>query len=293
MTGTPCPQAEAPALYRCTVKHTRSSPKRHAFTYRTYQWFVDLDHLPRLRWPLSLLSGFRSRDHFGDQKLSAQKLRDQKPGEVNRGIRENVDAFLTDRGIDLNGGRVLMLTQARVLGYVFNPLTVYWCHYGSNHRGNGHHRDGELACVIAEVHNTYGQRHCYLLRTDDQGLARTPKEFYVSPFFQVRGEYRMALPLPDQGLALSIALLVGTETVFVATLRGDRRPATAAQLCHAALRHGWSTALVSLRIRIQGVKLWLRGLPIQHRPPHPAQSPSPLQPAQSPQTAQSPQQGVQ
>ena len=69
-----------------------------------------------------------------------------------------------------------MLTNARVLGHVFNPLTVYWCH----------HPDGTLACVVAEVHNTYGERHCYLLRTDAAGRARTAKEFYVSPFFDRR-----------------------------------------------------------------------------------------------------------
>ena len=93
--------------------------------------------------------------------------------------------FLAARGVDLGGGRVTMLAQARVFGYVFNPLTVYWCH----------RPDGTLACVVAEVHNTYRQRHAYLLAR--RSGAEVPKQFYVSPFYPVDGRYRMSLPEPD------------------------------------------------------------------------------------------------
>ena len=89
-----------------------------------------------------------------------------------------------------------MLSNARVLGHVFNPLTVYWCHDG----------DGSLRCVVAEVHNTYGGRHRYLLHTDERGRAQTGKEFYVSPFYEVAGDYTMSLPEPGERLALSVAL---------------------------------------------------------------------------------------
>ena len=97
------------------------------------------------RWPRPL-ARFDARDHLGDPQAS---------------IRANVDRFLAARDVDLRGGRVPMLAHARVLGYVFNPLTVYWCH----------RPDGTLACVVAEVHNTYGDRHCYLLRPDERGRA--------------------------------------------------------------------------------------------------------------------------
>ena len=170
MTG----RALAPgaALYECRITHTRLAPLRNVFTYRTYQWLVDLDHLPRPGRFLRLLAGFDSRDHLGDP---------QRP------IRDNLDRFLMSQGIDTGGGRVVMLAHARVLGYVFNPLTVYWCH----------RPDGALACVVAEVHNTYRQRHAYLLRPDERGRAQTPKEFYVSPFYPVDGGYRMSLPEPS------------------------------------------------------------------------------------------------
>ena len=224
-------------LYECRITHARTVPLRNVFGYRSYLWLVDLDHLPRPR----LLAGFSARDHLGDPR---------------RGIRENLDRFLAARGVELGGGRVMMLAHARVFGYVFNPLTVYWCHRA----------DGALACVVAEVHNTYGERHAYLLRTDDRGRAQVPKEFYVSPFYPVDGRYRMTLPEPDGGLALSVVLDRPDGHSFTASVRGRAVPAAA--LIGAAARHPWSTAAVAARIRWQGVKLYARGLRVAPRPAH-------------------------
>ena len=231
-------------LYECRITHARTAPLRNVFTYRTYLWLVDLDHLPcSKRLGPRVLASFQARDHLGDPR---------------RGIRENLDCFLTAHGIDLGGGRVVMLAHARVLGYVFNPLTVYWCHRA----------DGTLACVVAEVHNTYGQRHAYLLHTDDCGRAQVPKEFYVSPFYPVDGRYRMSLPEPDARLALGVVLGRPDGPSFAASVHGRGVPATARALIGAAVRHPWSTAAVSARIRWQGVKLYRRGLRPVPRPAH-------------------------
>jgi len=116
-----------------------------------------------------------------------------------------------------------MLAHARVLGYVFNPLTVFWCHRAY----------GTLACVIAEVHNTYGQRHAYLVRTDDRGRARTEKELYVSPYHPVDGWYQMSLPLPGTRLALSVTLHRPNGHRFVASVQGTAMPATRSALLRA------------------------------------------------------------
>ena len=110
-----------------------------------------------------------------------------------------------------------MLAHARVLGYVFNPLTVFWCHRA----------DGTLACVVAEVHNTYRQRHAYLLHTDERGRAQAPKEFYVSPFYPVDGCYRMSLPEPGRRrLALQPSRCWNRPDghSFVASVRGTGVP---------------------------------------------------------------------
>lgn len=230
-------------LYECRIVHSRLAPVRNTFTYHSYLWLVDLDDLPRPKaWPRPL-AGFDSRDHLGD------------PG---RTIRANVDSYLGEHGIDLHGGQVLMLAHARVLGYVFNPLTLYWCH----------HADGTLSCVIAEVHNTYRQRHAYLLQTDDRGHAQVPKEFYVSPFYPVDGQYRMSLPRPDQRLALSVSLRRPDGTRFTASVNGTAAPASRSGLLRATVRHPWSTAVVAARIRWQGIKLYRHGLRPVPRPPH-------------------------
>jgi DUF1365 family protein len=236
----------SPVLYECTVFHTRRAPLRNDFSYRTYQWLVDLDELPRPRGLLRPLARFRAADHLGDPE---------------RSIRANIDGFLLARGIDLGGGQVLMLAHARVLGHVFNPLTVYWCHQA----------DGVLACVIAEVHNTYGQRHAYLLQTDQRDRAQVRKGFYVSPYYPVDGSYQMSLPRPGARLALNITLTRPDGQRFVATVRGDAAPATGRALLLAAVRHPWSTAVVSARIRWQGIRLYARGLRPVPRPPHIAQ----------------------
>jgi DUF1365 family protein len=239
------PLAAGAALYECRVFHARRAPLRNSFSYGTYQWLVDVDELPRATGWLALLAGFRARDHLGG------------PG---RTIRARVDEFLRAHDLDLGGGQVLMLAHARVLGYVFNPLTVFWCHRA----------DGTLACVIAEVHNTYGQRHAYLLRADDRDRARVAKEFYVSPYHPVDGWYQMRLPPPGARLALSVTLHRPGGHRFTAGVQGTAVPATRRALLRAAARHPWSTAMVTARIRWQGIKLYARGLRPVPRPPRAA-----------------------
>jgi DUF1365 family protein len=231
------------ALYDVTITHTRRETLRRSFRHRSYLWLVDLDALPALpRW-LRPFARFEARDHLGDP---------------DRPIRENVERHLHAHGVDLDGGRVLMLAHARQLGHVFNPISVFWCHRD----------DGTLAAVVAEVHNTYGQRHCYLLRPDAAGRARTAKEFYVSPFLAVDGEYRMSLPEPAERLRLTVALHRDGAPALSASLTGTRIPATPAALTRLLLRRPLVTLRTSALIRRHGVALWLRRLPVVPRPLH-------------------------
>ncbi|MCW2498090.1 DUF1365 family protein [Jatrophihabitans sp.] len=228
-------------IYEVSVGHVRNDVVRHDIRHRTYQWFVDLDDLPRLPRGLGWLARFQSRDHVGDPALT---------------LRQNVDAYLAENGIDLLGGRVTMLTNARSAGYVFNPLSVYWCHDPA----------GALVCVVAEVHNTYGQRHRYLLFPDDAGRAETEKQFYVSPFYPVDGFYRMSVPEPAEQLAVTITLHREGQRPFTASVRGTARPATTAAALRVAVRHPLETWLVRALITVHGIRLWRKGLPVQPRP---------------------------
>jgi uncharacterized protein len=229
----------ATALYAVRIRHVRFGERRRAFGHRAFLWLVDLDRPPVLpRW-LRPLAGFRAADHA-------------LPGETGTGIRENLAGWLAARGVRLGDGQVLMLASARVLGRVFNPLTVYWCH----------HPDGSPACVVAEVHNTYRQRHRYLLEPDPGGRAQADKAFYVSPFLAMHGRYEMRLPRPGRRVALSITLRQDGRPALTASVVGVRRPARAGELLALLARR---PPLTWLLIHRHGVAMWLRRYPIHPR----------------------------
>ncbi len=233
--------------YDGVVVHARSAPLANRFRYQTRPWLVDLDDVPRLASGLRWLARFDAADHLGDPSAT---------------LRGNVEAFLSDAGIDLAGGRVLMLANARALGHVSNPISIHWC-YGP---------DGTLAAVVAEVQNTYGDRHAYLLRPAPAATAVTEyveKQMYVSPFNPVDGIYRISVSDPGERIAVSVTLDRDGQPPFVATLqatRRARRPLLADALGTAA--GSWRTTAL---IRWQGIRLFLRGLRIEPRPVHPPQ----------------------
>jgi len=235
-------------LYEGQVVHERRTPVKHLFRYGVYMWLVDLDELDALDrrlWAFGsnrrAVTTIRSRDHLGDPR---------------RPIRANVDAYLRLHGIDLEGGAVQLLTNARVLGYVFNPLSVFYCHGP----------DGDLRCVVAEVHNTHGERHCYLLRPGERGRAETDKEFYVSPFLTVDGRYRMTFAPPDERLAIQMGLEQDGQRIFGASLTGTRLPLTNRSLGRMLVRYPLMTAKVTTLIHLQGLRLHRRGVAhVKHR----------------------------
>ena len=232
-----------PALVDGAVFHTRRSPLRHAFRYRAYQWLVDLDDLPRLPIALRPFASFRPADHFGD------------PG---RSIMDNVLHFLLLHDVDLSGGRVLMLANARVLGHVFDPLSVFWCFDA----------EGGLSRIIAEVHNTYGERHAYLLDPDPTGRARVDKALYVSPFFSLDGHYELQFILSDQRVRTTVTLRHGEEIPFSATFSGTVVPYRHGAFTRLLVQRPLMTQRVSLLIRLHGIRLWSRGLKVRARPLH-------------------------
>ena len=233
---------ELPALVRGQVTHRRRGPVRHAFRHHVYQWLVDLDQLPKLPLWLRPTARFDARDHLGGGGTGAAGS-----------IRDNVDRYLASRSIELGaGGRVLMLTTPRVLGYTFNPLTVFWCLGG----------DSLLRCIVAEVHNTYGERHVYLLEPDGRGRARSAKEFYVSPFNDVSGEYDLRFRLTPQRIHVSVTLTRDGGRVFEAAFAGVPAPATSRRLTRLLVWRPLMPVLVTGLIRWHGMRLWLRRLPV-------------------------------
>jgi len=225
---------ETPRIYRSTITHTRRAPLKNRFTNTSHVWLIDLDDLPDRP-----LARFVASDHLGDP---------------TRTIRQNVEAFLASEGIVTTGGRILMAANARAFGYNFNPISVFWCHDAT----------GDLAATVVEVHNTYGDRHAYLVHPDAEGHALVGKEMYVSPFHGTDGHYELTVPEPSDKLLISVRLVTGDGTTFDAVLRGEVTSNTR----RAVIRAASAAILGALRIRIEGVRLWARRLPVQPRPSH-------------------------
>ncbi|HEY0871061.1 MAG TPA: DUF1365 domain-containing protein [Acidothermaceae bacterium] len=232
-----------PALYRTRIGHTRHRPWRHAFRYRHPMWLVDVARLPR-GVLLGGLLRFEARDHLGDP---------------TRSIHENVVAFAAEHDVDVSDDRIVMLANARMFGYVFNPITVFWCLTSEG----GHEA---VRCVIAEVHNTYGGRHCYFLVPDDSGRASTDKALYVSPFNPVDGRYDMRFSKPAERVHVVVALHRAGALAFSASLSGSRAAPTVGAVLRTIAHYPLGALQVSALIRYQGIRLRLRGLPIVDRP---------------------------
>jgi cyclopropane-fatty-acyl-phospholipid synthase len=234
--------------------HARRAPAINRFRYSVCFYVLDLDELEALDRRLVLFS-YNSRnlvtlhdgDHFGDP---------------SRPIKENVLALLAEKGVALDGGRILMLTNLRVAGYVFNPVSYFYCYRA----------DETLACIVAEVSNTFGERHVYLLDESNQTdsgarLAyRTPKKMHVSPFFGMDQTYEFAFTEPRDRVYAGVFLHEGDTRPFAAALNGARHELTNATLGRALARYPFMPWQVIGLIHLQALKLWRKKVAFHPKP---------------------------
>lgn len=244
------------ALYVGSVLHRRLKPRVHRLRYRMFWMLFDLDELASLSRRLRLFSlaqfnlfGFRNADH-GDGS--------DKP------LREQVETHLATAGLDLDGGAIHLLCMPRILGYVFNPISVYYCY----------DRAGDLAALLYEVHNTFGQRHSYLITVDRAHTGtfsqRCAKALYVSPFIGMDIAYDFRVHAPSERLSLAIRGSDAQGPVIVASLTGERRELTDAALARVFVTHPLLTLKVIAGIHWDALKLWFKGVELQPRPPAPS-----------------------
>jgi hypothetical protein len=219
-----------PALYRTRITHLRRAPVHHYFEHRGYCWYVDVDHLPVLpRW-------LRPFARF-------------EPGDS---LRTRIDAFLARHGVDLHGGRITALLQAGVLGHVFNPVTLYWCH----------DTEGVLRHVVVEMHNMSGGRHAYLLPPTCDSPAMATKKLPMSAFNGTDGYYLVRAPRPDSGVDVMVSLHRENQPAFVATLRGTRRAATISEILRLQWIAPLAPRIAAAEYRLQALTLRLRRVPL-------------------------------
>jgi len=245
------------ALYFGTVLHQRLRPVRHELRYRVFSMLLDLDEIPDLSRRLRLFSHNRfNLFSFHDRDHGTRRPEPQRP---------YVEAQLARAGIALDGGPIRLLCFPRVLGYVFNPLSIYFCH----------HRDGSLRAVLYEVSNTFGQQHGYLIPVASaDGVVRQScdKLFYVSPFMEMACRYEFRLAPPDERLAIFIRQSDREGPILHASLEGQRAPVSDRALFGAFLRYPLMTLKVIAGIHWEALRLWRKGLRIVPRPAPPLEA---------------------
>lgn len=230
------------AIYSGTVQHERMRPKRHKLVYRVFSLLIDLDELGALKLPPFM--GFRESDH-ADGKTP---------------LRQWATALLHDAGIAFDGGRIELLCYPRLFGFVFNPLSVYFCY----------RRDGALAGILYEVHNTHGERHTYVMpATGDGRVVRhaAAKEFFVSPFMPMECVYRWRITPPGPRVGISILEDDADGLLLTASFIGRREEMTRSALWSLLWRYPLMTVKVVAGIHWEAVKLLAKGVKVlQHKP---------------------------
>jgi uncharacterized protein len=241
------------ALYDGVVVHRRLRPIRHELRYRVFSLMVDCAEIPALSRKFRLLSYNR---------FNLFSLHDSDHGDGTP--LSNYLAGIAQASGCEDVKRFLMLTYPRVLGYVFNPITVYF----------GLDDAGETKLLIYEVNNTFGERKTYVIPAGaDSGGAidqSCRKELFVSPFNAVEGRYDFHLTPIGETLAVTVSLSGGEGRVMTAYFSGRRVELSDASLLRSVARTGWMTGKVMVAIHFEAMKLWLKGLRLVKRPPPPA-----------------------
>ncbi len=250
-------RAMSSSLYCGRVMHKRVRPVKHKLDYRVFSTLIDLEELPRLDRSLTLFS-------HNSFNIFSFYDRDYGPGDGSP-LRPWVEYHLNEAGINLDGGAIRILCFPRIFGYVFNPLSVYFCY----------RRSGDLSAVLYEVSNTFGQRHGYLIPVadgrSDVFQQQCDKRFYVSPFNAVEGFYRFNVKPPTETLAIAINQCDQHGLLLHAAHNARRVPLTNGALVTAFLRYPLMTVKVIGGIHWEALRLWRKGLRLVDRPPPPVQ----------------------
>lgn len=235
--------------------HHRLEPLKNRFVYRLFMFSLDLDELNLLHSRLTLFSknrwnvfSFRESDHLNYGKAT---------------LKENILEYLRQNGIEQNISKIFLVTHVRMFGYVFNPVSFYYCY--------DHH--GEPVCAVPEVGNTFGEKKPYLLRkedrTNDGFRKKMEKFFYVSPFINLDAVFDFNLRIPGEKLHLTIDDYQGDRKFFLSAVTGVKKPLTDLRLAWYVLRFPFITLQVIGLIHWQAMKLWLKKLPYLKKTEHP------------------------
>jgi len=258
------------AIYEGSVFHDRKRPRRHRLTYRVFSLLLDIDELTELDQSLTL---------FGYNRWSLVSFWDRDHGSGSGApLRNWVEQQLKDAGLHPDGGPVRILCYPRILGYAFNPLTVYFCY----------RHDETLAAVLYEVSNTFKERHTYVIPVDEpeRKVIRQScdKDFYVSPFLPMTCSYHFRIVAPAQSVKIAIRQEDQDGTLFAALFSGSRSVLSNKVLASVLARYPAMMLKIIAGIHWEALRLWLKGLPIYRHHPAASAVGTSIIPAASPDT---------
>ena len=238
-------------LYETEIMHHRLSPKEHRFSYRFFSFYLDLEEIDEVVRRVFL---------FSRNKLNAYSFFDKDHLEIGgQSIKENILLYLKEQGIDLAGGRIMLLTYVRTFGYVFNPVSFYYCF----------DKAGHPVCVVAQIGNTFGELKAFLIRGDkwkhDRFKDRQDKFYYISPFTQLDDQLDFKLAIPDQHLNVMIDTSKSGKKVILTAMMGNKKPLDSRQLCWLTLKFPFVTLKVITLIHWHALLLWFKSIPHEEK----------------------------
>ena len=243
------------AIYEGRVSHLRLRPKRHRLDYRVFSMLVDLDDLEETAKGLRLLS-------LNRVNLFSLWTRDQGDGSETP-LKTQIRTLLERAGLADAAANIQMLCYPRILGYVFNPLSVFYCRCDT----------GALGAIIYEVHNTFGERHCYVLPVNGSRggvVAQTcDKAFYVSPFISMEAQYRFRMTEPGSDVTVGISEVDREGPLLEASFTGRARPLTDRTLLRLFSRYPLMTFKVIAGIHWEALRLFAKRVPLFRHPETP------------------------
>lgn len=233
-------------IYKGRVNHQRYAPKAHGFTYSLFMMYLDLDELPSIfdrfmLWSINKpnLASFYRSDHHG----------------ANINLADSIRELVYKKTGDKVSGPIRLLTHLRYFGYIFNPLSVYFCYDVSGKN---------ITHVIAEVSNTpWKEQHCYVIKNtneEDCITSTNQKEFHVSPFLDMDMQYQWLIQAPDQHMKLKIENIEDEKKVFEASIFLEKLEINTKNLRKILIAYPLMTLKVSTLIHFEALKLWIKGI---------------------------------
>ncbi|WP_292896946.1 DUF1365 domain-containing protein [Nitratireductor sp.] len=242
-------------IYSGKVVHRRHRPTAHHLSYRVFALYLDLDELPCLSERLRL---------FSYNRAGVFSFHDTDHGNgVPGGLRHWVDAQIEKAGLDARTMRVGLLCYPRMFGYVFNPLSVYFCR----------DEEGNVRLILYEVCNTFGERHTYVIPVENmapKGIRHAcDKALYVSPFLSMKCRYNFRILPPTEDVLVAINETEEDAPVLHASFAGQRRDLTDRALLGLLLSHPLMTLKITGAIHLEAARLWLKKIPFHRHTPSP------------------------